>query len=547
MRLRDLLPSLLPPQPVAEPPSSAPLRHDALFNALTGLGGNLDKGATARPTAPTLLTDAELTHVWNGDGIGRRAIDIYAGEAVRPGWESPDPELDRALRLRAKLRQGLSWGALYGRAVGWIVLQGGGRDLTKPPEGKTSVRRIEIFDGREISPVRWGKDPTDDCYSRPDLVQISPVRPGGSASFTVHASRLIFFGGAPAPPSSWHGHGWTDRSWVQVWWDQIRHLGTTMQGGATLAQELQSTVVRITGLADKLAGSQRAAFLERMRLMKLAKGLMGFIMLGPDDAFETSTNPPTGFRELSDAQMGILSMVTGIPRTRLLGESLGGLNKEDTSGDMAFQQSATDWWDRLVPELDKVYRLHGIEDPGELTRKPSHLPTPREQAETDKLRAEADEIRIRSGVLTYDHVARSRFGPDRDGSSIAPIEEVDEEAEDAAAVNAALQKLDAEKRWTVPEAAQNNAKRVLRWREEHPDEIKGMTAEGWGTARMLASGSVDREKLGQMAAFERHRKNYQKARAKEPAKPWTEPAIVAWLGWGGSTGVAWAQRTLASL
>jgi hypothetical protein len=46
-----------------------------------------------------------------------------------------------------------------------------------------------------------------------------------------------------------------------------------------------------------------------------------------------------------------------------------------------------------------------------------------------------------------------------------------------------------------------------------------------------------------MAQFNRHRGNYEKARAKQKAEggnPWEYAGIVAWLGWGGSTGVDWA-------
>ena len=29
--------------------------------------------------------------------------------------------------------------------------------------------------------------------------------------------------------------------------------------------------------------------------------------------------------------------------------------------------------------------------------------------------------------------------------------------------------------------------------------------------------------------------------------PWKDRGYVAWLGWGGSTGIAWAQRKLKSI
>jgi len=96
-----------------------------------------------------------------------------------------------------------------------------------------------------------------------------------------------------------------------------------------------------------------------------------------------------------------------------------------------------------------------------------------------------------------------------------------------------------------PSSAQGNARRVLKWREEHGDDVQGMTSAGWIRASQLARGEpVSREIVGKIASFARHRENYEAAaeriRAGE-SEPWTEPAYVAYLGWGGPTGIEWAQ------
>jgi HK97 family phage prohead protease len=95
-----------------------------------------------------------------------------------------------------------------------------------------------------------------------------------------------------------------------------------------------------------------------------------------------------------------------------------------------------------------------------------------------------------------------------------------------------------------PEAATNNAKKVLRWREEYGDEVKGMTSVGWVRANQLANKErLSRETIAKMAAFERHRKNAEVAPEFRDT-PWRDNGHVAWLGWGGSAGIEWAQRKL---
>jgi hypothetical protein len=98
-----------------------------------------------------------------------------------------------------------------------------------------------------------------------------------------------------------------------------------------------------------------------------------------------------------------------------------------------------------------------------------------------------------------------------------------------------------------PKSAREAAKKVLRWREEHGDEVKGMTRKGWARARQLAEGRpVDRKDLGEIASFARHKQNAEIAEEFR-GEPWKDNGYVAWLGWGGDSMISWAQRKLKQL
>ena len=95
--------------------------------------------------------------------------------------------------------------------------------------------------------------------------------------------------------------------------------------------------------------------------------------------------------------------------------------------------------------------------------------------------------------------------------------------------------------YKLPESARNNARRVLRWREEYGDEVKGMTEVGWRRARQLADNeNVGIETVRAMSAFNRHRQNAEVA-PEYKDEPWRDAGYVAWLGWGGTTGIDWAR------
>jgi hypothetical protein len=87
----------------------------------------------------------------------------------------------------------------------------------------------------------------------------------------------------------------------------------------------------------------------------------------------------------------------------------------------------------------------------------------------------------------------------------------------------------------------------LKWKEEHGNEVKGMTQVGWTRANQLASGeALSASTVKRMAAFNRHRKNAA-IDPKYKSTPWKDNGYVAWLGWGGTSGINWAIRKSKSI
>ena len=99
-----------------------------------------------------------------------------------------------------------------------------------------------------------------------------------------------------------------------------------------------------------------------------------------------------------------------------------------------------------------------------------------------------------------------------------------------------------------PQAATNNARRMIEWREKYGrDVVKGGTEVGWQRASQLAK----REKLSvdvisRMAQFNRHRQNAE-INPKFKDEPWKDNGYVAWNLWGGSAGVDWAIRKMKKI
>jgi hypothetical protein len=99
-----------------------------------------------------------------------------------------------------------------------------------------------------------------------------------------------------------------------------------------------------------------------------------------------------------------------------------------------------------------------------------------------------------------------------------------------------------------PQAATNNAKRMLEWREKYGrDEVRGGTEVGWQRANQLASReALSVNTISRMAQFNRHRENAKVAEEYKDT-PWKDNGYVAWNLWGGTAGVDWAIRKMEKL
>ena len=90
-----------------------------------------------------------------------------------------------------------------------------------------------------------------------------------------------------------------------------------------------------------------------------------------------------------------------------------------------------------------------------------------------------------------------------------------------------------------PEAATNNAKRALKWKEENGSDCG--TPVGWTRANQLANREkISRDTIARMASFKRHQQNKD--------VPYTEGCGgLMWDAWGGDAGIEWAIRKLKEI
>ena len=95
---------------------------------------------------------------------------------------------------------------------------------------------------------------------------------------------------------------------------------------------------------------------------------------------------------------------------------------------------------------------------------------------------------------------------------------------------------------TPPQEAQDNAQKVLGWKDDGKVPDSCGTETGWRRARQLAEGgAVSWDTISRMSMFARHESN---SGVDEGEEPHTDCGHVMWLAWGGDAGVSWANEMM---
>ena len=527
-------------------------RADAVASAYQDIGFLDSKDREGRPAPVAWLTEPEIDNLVTTSGLARRIVYAPAEDSTARGWrvdadEDRDvtAELDAALDVEARITKADALARRYGGALVWMVTKGDD-DLSEPlGEGPHDVVALHVFDATECTPVAWEDDPASPAWGKPSVWSITPQREGiAPPSFRVHRSRVLYVPGAPMPdseasPPFFYGF---DLSIVQLYWEALRDLGMSERSAVALMRESSLLFLSMPSGQTVSAGDDRSAFQRTIAALKKRFGPNRLGLLFGDSKVERINASFAGVRDLLTSGYERVASVEGIPLSRLVGQPPAGLSTDDAAGQRTYQDFvARRQRTHLTPVLRALYDVALGPAPRDIYWPPLDTPTDRESAETEKLRAEAASIRTGGAPVTSPDEERTRLT----GSEVLAmpvIEDVpmdDPTPDEIAEYEAGLQ-ADAET-YAVPEAARNNARRVLRWREEHGDEVAGMTSVGWSRARQLANNArVSRDTVAKMASFNRHRQNAEVAPEHE-GEPWKDAGHVAWLGWGGTTGVDWAR------
>lgn len=421
-------------------------RLDGLLNTLSGLGDpDQDKGLGWSIVRKRPLTQATLEALYSdGDTLAARLVDLVVDEASkRPvhvyatGDEGGDTEpfadaLDE-LHILERLAETDRWARLYGGAA-MVLDVDDGLSPSEPLriESARELRGVRVVDRYELwrSEYYAAGETTLDRVGEAKNYWLAPHSTGGAELFylgdvtgmtLLHESRIIPMVGFAVPPARREERDGWGQPVLERYLDKLQAVTGAERAVGHLMHEWRIAILAIKGLRDIVRapdGSTKLA--ERMVAFNTAKRIAGLAVIDADgEEFSQQGAPVTGLAELYDRLCQALSGISGIPVTKLWGQSPSGLSTDDESG-------RTSWYDlveshqrnryrRPLRRICEILRATGQADVDADARfrvefEPLHTPTEKEGAEARKLQAETDDLYFDMGVVSADEIRQSRFG-----------------------------------------------------------------------------------------------------------------------------------------
>jgi phage-related protein (TIGR01555 family) len=407
-------------------------RLDGWANILTGLGfAGRDKQQSAFFTPDREIVVQELDAMYRNDGLIKQIIDKYAQDMTKNGWQiEGDPKgllqtkLDE-INFNFKLTMLIKWARLYGGGIAVLGINDG-RPLNEPVNENwiKSVDWLHVFDcyASQILNGVYDPDLNSPNYGMPTQYYVNDIKT--AQSFSVHYTRVLRLDWNVIPMrESYVNRGWYDGI-IQSIYTDIKNFSTLTKNAATMTNDFVTKILKVEGLSQMLASqgdNGTDMLLGRANALNLTMGTTNTAILDTQEDYQKIQTHFTGYPELFDRFMMIVSAVSKIPVSILFGRSAAGMNATgDLDIKMYHENIHQDQVNKISPALQKLinyiliskdFDSSGIElDNWKIDFNPLDNVSDEEEAIKRHKVAEIDAIYLDRQVLSPEEIRVSRFG-----------------------------------------------------------------------------------------------------------------------------------------
>ena len=389
---------------------------DAFQNVLarTGYGTpNLMEG-TQYPLTRMTRDWFTMNSLYRNNWLAAKVVSLIPKDMVK-NWikftEGLNPEqikkVTRAVRLtrlRRQLKEGLTWGRLYGGAAGLIMIEGQEDELETPLDldtiGPGDFKGLMIVD-------RWSGIYPDielvDDINSPEfgLPKYYEFRAKGAINTTarVHHTRIVRFIGHDLPEIEKQVETYWGASIIEPLFEELKKRDNTSANIAMLVFQARLTVLKIKDLDALISGSNKNAVQDFYNTMQAQNWLLsnqGRQLIGADDDFESMSYTFSGLNEIYESFMLDMSGASGIPCMKLFGRTPAGMNATGEYDMVNYYELVEEEQEaNLRPALEKVLpvllksTLGDVPDDLDFEFNPIGTPTEKEVADIVKAKSDA--------------------------------------------------------------------------------------------------------------------------------------------------------------
>lgn len=410
-------------------------KADGYANMASKFGTSRDPYVATGFKLGTVFSQQEIEARYRYDWMVRRVVEALPEDGLREwvDFKTEDDEVVKEvneklkqIKAKSKLNDGLTYGRLYGGAVGVLVTTGSGGP-EEPLTALDDLVGINILDRWQLQVEKSFTNPLEPNFGEPEIYRLTPRLGSRATDNRIHASRVLRFDGARISDiDKIANKGWED-SIIVALQDALKAFGISLQSGSQLFMDFVTKVLQIENAQELLQSAEGRTALE-VRLQAAVANLsnMGIVFTdgkeGSAETFKKIQTPIQGFVDLVKLYIDIMAGASGIPKTRLFGQQVGTLAgaEEDTRGyyDRVSGYQGTD----IQPPLERVIELillskngptsGNVPDEWSIEFNPLWQPTEKEQSETRKIMSETDKNNIESGVYSAEEAATNRYGAD---------------------------------------------------------------------------------------------------------------------------------------
>ena len=365
------------------------LATDSLQNLIANIGTGTDRVSKSKFVPDNFFSNDELAGMYMG-WLGRRIVDLVPDEALKKGWtvvcpswtpdkiDILDTYIQNRLNLPEKLNQALKGSRIFGGAILLAIVDSRyGSFSNEIPDflPKNSLLGMQMYDAWQCYPSLVNfTNPLKKNYRYPESYTI------GASGMFVHTYSQNAQGEAKDDFIQGTLVNWTrverfEGSWLpwyarqrNLYWGQsilsssyeaVRNAKGVDASIASLLFRASVPVLKVEDLAGIIADPEaREAFLERVNLLNYGMSNNNMAIIDANEQLESfEPGAISNLDAILERYYILVSTATGIPVTKLIGESARGLNATGEGDLNNYYDMLEDYQKQTIkPALMELYK-----------------------------------------------------------------------------------------------------------------------------------------------------------------------------------------------